>query len=69
MTDTTKAKVKKKSANTDSTETNESLEQKVLRLEEALAKIGTMTGNRAVLLEFKIEPWEPGKKDMSKYNN
>lgn len=37
------------------------------RLEKALAKLACMTGNRAICLEFGLEPWDPSKKDMSKY--
>lgn len=45
------------------------LELKVERLENALSKMAVMTGNRAILLEFDIEPWNPSKKDMTKYNS
>lgn len=37
-------------------------------LKRAFAKLACMTGNRAICLEYNLEPWEPGKKDMSKYN-
>lgn len=37
-------------------------------LEKALAKLCCMTGNRSICLEFGLEPWDPTKKDMSKYN-
>lgn len=36
-------------------------------LEKALAKLACMTGNRSICIEFGIEPWDPQKKDMSKY--
>ena len=37
------------------------------KLEKALAKLACMTGNRSICIEFGIEPWDPTKKDMSKY--
>jgi len=49
-------------------ETIRILEEQVLNLTGALAKIGTLTGYGNHLREFKIDKWEPTKKDMNKYS-
>lgn len=42
------------------------LEDEILNLKLALAKIGTLTGYGNHLKQFGIERWEPSKKDLSK---
>lgn len=44
----------------------ESLEIEVKNLTAALSKIATLTGHGNHLKEFKIEKWNPSKKDMKK---
>lgn len=36
------------------------------KLEQALCKVATLTGNGNHLSEFGLERWVPGKKDMNK---
>lgn len=42
------------------------LEEQIINLKLALAKIGTLTGYGNHLKEYGIEKWTPGKKDLSK---
>jgi len=51
----------------DLAELVDSLERQVVTLTGALSKIGTLTGYGNHLKEFKIDKWEPTKKDMNKY--
>lgn len=41
---------------------------RIHKLECMLSKLSALCGNRNLALEFGLEPWDPGKKDMSKYN-
>lgn len=44
------------------------LEQRVTRMEQLLSKLAHYNGTQAIIREFGLEPWTPGKKDMSKFN-
>ena len=46
-----------------------SLEKRIEKLERALAKMAHMSGNHRIMVEFGIDPWVPGKEDMSKYKD
>lgn len=38
-------------------------------LKECVERIATLTGNGNMLMQFGLERWTPGKKDMSKYDS
>lgn len=43
--------------------------QRLERLEKVVAKFAHYNGNEAILREYGIEPWIPGKEDMEKYKD
>ena len=44
------------------------LQDKVNNLEALVNRLAVMTGQGNLLPEFGLKRWEPGKKDMSKYD-
>jgi len=47
----------------------DSLENHCQKLELAISKFATLTGNSNYLKEFGFDRWEPGKIDMTKYKS
>jgi hypothetical protein len=43
------------------------LEDKVALLEQVIVKIAHFTGTQRIILDAGLEPFTPGKQDMSKY--
>lgn len=42
-------------------------EAEITNLKNLISKLAVMTGQGNMLLEYGIERWEPGKKDMGKF--
>jgi len=47
--------------------TNADVIKYIEKLEDCVAKLATLSGHANMLKEFDLERWEPGKKDMRKY--
>ena len=44
------------------------LEDRVTRLEEVVSKMAHFSGTQRIILEAGLEPFTPGRKDMTKFS-